>query len=568
MSYDGLFTGIIARQLNEELYGSKIEKIYQPEPDAILMQVYSNGSRKKLFFNISPTSAGVYLTSRNFENPQNAPSFCMLLRKHIQAGRIVSVKQLQTERMIEFYIDTINEMGFSVNKKLIAEIMGKHSNLVLVDIETNKIIDSIKRVSIDVNRYRQLLPGLLYVMPPTQNKIDFWTGEEKEMRERLSQTECDGPKAIMSSIQGFGPTAAEELWRAGPPEKVVERLQSLKADLLSGKALSPAVYSDESGIPKDVHLFPLNHLFDASKTKYFDTPGDALDYFFANRIQSNRVSQKNANLIKDVSTILDRLLLKKQRLLEDIQEAEKADLYRLKGELLTANLHLVEPGSKSLTVRSYYDESNVRIDLDVRFSAAKNAQIYFKKYAKSKTAAKEKFLQLKETQKDIDYLDSVISCIPLSETYEELDTIRSELSNLGYIKTSKTKTKRTKTKTKPKKYKTATGLEIMVGRNNTENDYLTFKAASKTDLWFHTKDIPGSHVILLLEGKEAAEKDILQAASLAAYYSKARESENVPVNYTKIKYVKKLPESKPGMVTFTNNKTVFVNPDSNEKNKC
>lgn len=568
MSYDGLFTGIIARQLNEELSGSKIEKIYQPEPDAILMQIYSNGSRKKLLLNTNPTSAGVYLTGRNFENPQNAPSFCMLLRKHIQAGRIVGIKQLQTERMIEFYIDTINEMGFSVNKKLIAEIMGKHSNLVLVDIETGKIIDSIKRVSIDVNRYRQLLPGLLYVMPPSQNKIDFWTGEENEMRARIFQSECEGPKAIMSSIQGFGPTAAEEIWRSGPPQRVVERLQNLRNKLLVGEMLSPAVYSDETGIPKDVHLFPLNHLFDASKTKYFETPGDALDYFFTNRIQSNRVSQKNATLTKDVTTILDRLLLKKQRLLEDIQEAEKADIYRLKGELLTANLHLVEPGLKSITVKSYYDESSVKIELDVRFSAAKNAQNYYKKYAKAKTATKEKFLQLKETQKDIDYLDSVISCIPLSETYEELDTIRNELSDLGYIRPSKTKQKRSKTKTKPKSYKTSNGLDIMVGRNNTENDYLTFKMAAKTDLWFHTKDIPGSHVILFLRDKEAAEEDILQAASLAAYYSKARESENVPVNYTKIKYVKKLPESKPGMVTFTNNKTVFVNPDSNEDKIC
>ena len=221
MSYDGLFTGIIARQLNKELTGSKIEKIYQPEPDAILMQIYSNGNRKKLLLHTSPTSAGVYFTNKNFKNPSNAPSFCMLLRKHIQAGRIVGVKQTQTERIIEFYIDTVNEMGFSVNKKLIVEIMGKHSNLILLDLSTDKIIDSIKRISIDVNRYRQLLPGLVYVLPPPQNKLDFWTAQESEMRERLLQSGNESPKAIMASIQGFGPTAAEELWRAGPQKNLL-----------------------------------------------------------------------------------------------------------------------------------------------------------------------------------------------------------------------------------------------------------------------------------------------------------------------------------------------------------
>ena len=565
MSYDGLFTGVIARQLNQDLSGSKIEKIYQPEPDAILMQIYSKGSRKKLLFNTSPTSASVYLTNRQYENPQNAPSFCMLLRKHVQAGRIMSVKQLQTERIVEFYIDTVNEMGFSVNKKLVVEIMGKHSNLILIDLSTNKIIDSIKRVSIDVNRYRQLLPGLIYVLPPSQNKIDFWTGTESEMCERLLQPKADGAKTIMDAIQGFGPTAAEELWRAGPQNLLLERLQDLKMNLLDDKALCPAVYFDEEQRPKDVHLFPLDHIFDPSKRKIFATPGDALDYFFTHRIQSNRVSQKNVNLTRDVTTILDRLLLKKQRLLEDIQEAEKADLFRLKGELLTANMHLAKPGADSLTVQSYYDESNVKIELDVRFSAAKNAQNYYKKYAKAKTAKKEKLLQLEETNKDIEYLESVLSCIPLSETYEEFDAIRQELSDLGYVKPAKMNQKRGRSKSKPKVFMTDNGFEIMVGRNNTENDHITFKLAGKTDLWFHTKDIPGSHVVLFLKNNEAQDADILHAARLAAYYSKARESKKVPVNYTQIKNIKKIPESKPGMVTFTNNRTLYVDPEGEEK---
>ncbi|NCB41058.1 MAG: fibronectin/fibrinogen-binding protein [Clostridia bacterium] len=564
MGYDGLFTGVITRQLNEELYGAKIEKIYQPEPEAILMQVYANGNRKKLFLNTSSTGASVYLTNRNFENPQDAPSFCMLLRKHLQSGRIVSVNQTQTERVIEFNIDTMNEMGFSVNKKLIAEIMGKHSNLILIDLATDRIIDSIKRISIDVNRYRQLLPGLTYVPPPTQHKLDFWTSTEDDFRKSLSQTGMDGPQAILSSIQGFGPTAAEELWLQGPTEQLASRLSALKSYLLADKSLCPAVYTDETKTPKDVHIFPLKTLFDSSKTKCFDKPGDALDYFFANRMQSNRVTQKNTNMMKDIQHILARLLLKKQRLLEDIQEAEKADIQRLKGELLTANLHIVPPGAKSVIVKSYYDDTDVVIELDVRFSAAKNAQSYYKKYAKAKTAKKEKFIQLEEVQADVEYLESVLSLIPFSETYEELEAIHRELSDLGYIRPLKTKQKRSTLKAKPKIYKTENGFEVRVGRNNTENDYLTFKLASKTDLWFHTKDIPGSHVVLFAENKKPEESDILNAAALAAYHSKAKNSENVPVNYTEIKHVKKLPESKPGMVTFINYKTIYVNPENKE----
>lgn len=560
MSYDGLFAGVVARQLNRELSGAKIEKIHQPQPDEIVMQIHGSGQRKKLLISVAPASAGVYLTGQNFENPATAPAFCMLLRKHIQGGRIVSVAQIQTERIIEFYIDTVNEMGFSVNKKLIAETMGKHSNLILVDLSADKIIDSIKRISIDVNRYRQTLPGLSYVLPPPQDKLDFWTFCKADLQEKIENSKEEGSKALMSCVQGMGPTAAEECWMSGPQETVVQRIVDLRESLLSEEGISPVVYSDESGIPKDVHVFPLPHVFGNYKKEEFSSPGAALDYYFTHRVQSNRIAQKSGDLERALKTLLDKLLLKKQRLLEDIKQAEGADSLRLKGELLNANINRVASGAKDITVKSYYDESDLLIELDPRFSPAKNAQNYYKKYAKAKTAKKEKLIQLADTEKDIAYIESASSMIALCETYEELSLVRRELAQLGYVKSKKTKEKAVKSKPSPRRYVTADGAEVAVGRNNTENDHLTFALAGKTDLWLHTKDIPGSHVVLFTRGREPSGSDLLQAASLAAYYSKAKDSENVPVDYTYIKHVKKPSGAKPGMVIFTNQKTVYVNP--------
>lgn len=559
MSYDGLFAGVTARQLDRLLAGAKIEKIYQPEPDEILMQVYTRDGRKKLLLSTQPSSAAVYLTERNFENPAAAPSFCMLLRKHLQSGRIVQVRQPQTERMIEFLIETVNEMGYSVNKCLMAETMGKHSNLILIDWETGKIIDSIKRISIDVNRYRQLLPGLPYTPPPTQDKLDFWTAQREELSQRLAQHGPDGPKAIMNGIQGFGPTAAEEVWLSGLPEEIPDRILALRDALIQEKGLQPAVYLGEEGTPQDVHIIPLNHVFAECRTLPFEHPGQALDHFFQNRLQSNRVAQRSVGLERHVQSLLEKLLLKKQRLLEDLRESERAEQLRLQAELLTADLHKVSPGDPRVTVDNYYDGTTMTIELDPRLSAAKNAQNYYKKYGKARTAGKEKLLQLEEAEKDIQYIESVLTSVSLAEDYDTLEQIRRELSDAGYLRTRKVVQKKPQ-KSKPYRFRTASGMELLAGKNNTDNDYVTFTMAGKADLWFHTKDIPGSHVILLCRERAPEKEDILEAAALAAFYSKAGSSENVPVDYTQVRHVKKPSGAKPGMVIYTSQKTIYVNP--------
>ena len=560
MSYDGLFAGAMARQLDRLLTGAKIEKIYQPEPDEILMQVYTKDGRKKLLLSTQPSGAAVYLTERAFENPPSAPSFCMLLRKHLQSGRITEVRQPSTERVIEFLIETVNEMGYAVNKRLVAETMGKHSNLILIDRESGKIIDSIKRISIDVNRYRQLLPGLPYTAPPSQDKLDFWTAGRDEISLRLSSGSAVGPRAVMDGIQGFSPVAAEELWLSGSPGELPDRILTLRESLQQEKDLFPAVYLGEEGTPQDVHIIPLRHIFRENRTLRFETPGQALDYFFQNRSQSNRVAQRSVELHRQVQTLLDKLLLKKQRLLEDLREAGQAEQLRLQAELLTAGLHRACPGDTSVTVENYYDGSTMTIPLDPRLTAAKNAQNYYKKYGKAKTAGKEKLMQLEETEKDLDYMESVLSAATLAREYETLELIRRELSDAGYLRVRKAAQRSKLQKSKPSRFRTASGMEVLAGRSNTENDYVTFTLAAKTDLWFHAKDIPGSHVVLLCRDRRPEKEDILEAAALAAYYSKAAASENVPVDYAQVRHVKKPSGARPGMVTYSSQKTVYTDP--------
>ena len=424
MAYDGVLCGLIARQLAAELDSAKIEKIQQPEPDEIIMQLATAGfGRKKLLISTNPQGARVHYTSLPYENPAQPPNFCMLLRKHIQGGHITAVRQIETERMICFDIETINEMGFSVSKQLIAECMGKHSNLVLLNAENGVIIDSIKRISIDVNRYRQLLPGVKYVLPPAQDKLDFWTMQEPELRERLAQS----PEPV-KCVQGFSSLLASEYDDA-------EKILALRA-ALEGGVLDPRVYFRE-GAPKEVHIVPLPSLREGCESKAFESAGDALDFFFARRADTNRVIQKRDGLASSIESMINKHLSKKQKLLEEIKAADESDVFRIKGELINANIGSIKPGDKKVTVISYYDGQPVEIALDEKLSAAKNAQAYFKKYNKAKNSKKEKIAQLESCEKDIEYLESVQAMVRTAASYEELELLRTELLEGGDMRMKK-----------------------------------------------------------------------------------------------------------------------------------
>ena len=547
MAFDGIMTAAVTYELNHVLQGGKIEKVYQPEAEELVLNIHSKSGKLKLYMSSSGNHAGMYLSSENFSNPANPSAFCMLLRKHLQSGRITSIKQVGSERIAEIYIETMDELGFNVNKKLVVEIMGKHSNISLVDESSGKIIDSIKRVSIDTSRVRQLLPGMIYQYPPLQDKIPFREVTAGDV------ASFEG-RRLLDCIGGISPSIADEL-----EGNVYENLENIRQRLESGDFM-PCVYLKDDSSPMEFSAFPLRAYENNLGKVNFNTVSEATEYYFSHRTSSNRIRQKGNDLLKAVEQKLKKLYLKKQRLAEDLLKAENSEELRLYGELLTANLHRCRTGDRSVTVDNYYNGTTVTIPLDVRYSPSKNAQMYFKKYGKSKTAVREKALQIEENDRDIQYLESVLSYIENADSADTIEALRTELTAEGYLKRRKNSPVQKKQKPSPVEYISSEGFRILVGRNNTENDTLTLKLAGKTDLWLHTKDIPGSHVIVFTEGKEMDEKTIFEAAAIAAYHSKARNSEQVPVDYVPVKYVKKPNGAKPGMVIFTNNRTVYVKP--------
>jgi len=575
MSYDGIVTSAMVRELSDALTLGKIEKIYQPQPEQLLFVIHTRRGKQRLFVSSSGNHSATYLVGETPENPVKPPVFCMVLRKHLTAARITSIAQHESDRIIEIVMETVNELGFNENRKLIIEIMGKHSNALLINMDTGKIIDSIKHVSIDVNRARQILPGKLYEYPPSQDKRPPADVSEEYMAS-LIDGQLQPERSILAGIQGISPVLAQTIASAGTNASAgasgaYQFFSSVLSSIEDG-SFTPVVYVDEDGKPADFHITRLSVYEDDPRYKAleFETLSEAACYFFVNRESSNTVKQKSNDLLRVVNGALDKAKLKIQRLNEDLYKAENSDKYRLYGELLTANLHLAKQGMKEVKVTSYYDGSEVTIPLDPKFTPSKNAQNYYKRYGKAKTAIKEKKLQIEETSADIEYLESVVSFIERAQTIEEVDLIRHELTEAGYIRYRKPpkNAARKKYKPQPNSYTLTSGKRCEAGRNNNENDFLTMKKASGQDLWFHTKDIPGSHVILYLDGSEPTEADLFEAASIAAYHSKGSASSNVPVDFTKVRYVKKPNGAKPGYVIFTHNRTLFVDPKLPEDRSC
>ena len=552
MAYDGIITYAEAKELRERIVPGKIEKVYQPGPEDLLVHIHTQRGNVRLFVSCNSQSARVCLTEGSYTNPDQPPTFCMLLRKHLQGGRITDVRQKDAERIMEIDIEAQNELGFSVCRRLIVEIMSKHSNLVLVDLETGKIIDAIKRISIDVNRYRQLLPGVIYKYPPAQDKMPF---NEVTAESELPRDD----RALMARVAGISPAISREI-----AEDPGRRLSEILASVEDGSARA-RVYIDEKGTPREFHITGLSE-FEGLECRFFDTLSECVDFYYSNREQSNLVRQKSQPLLKSVQASLSKALLKKKKLSEDLLAAENSEKYRLYGELLTANLHLIKPGDRKVTVTNYYDGSEITIPLDEKISASANSQRYFKKYSKARTAIHEKQTQLEDNEKDIQYLESVIQNIEAADNVPLLDSIRDELEQTGYVRRRQKAAQRKKKGSKPEplKYTLSDGTPVLVGRNNIENDWLTMKFASKTDVWMHTKDIPGSHVIVRLDDgrnvNDLPAELIYEAASIAAYHSKAGSGDNVPVDYVPVRYVKKPNGAKPGMVIFTHNQTVYVKP--------
>ena len=577
MAFDGLVVHAISDELSSKLVGGKIDKVYQPENDEIVLHIRNNKENFKLVLSASASNPRVYL-SKNYkkENPINAPMFCMLLRKYIQSGNIVSVSQVGFERIIKITVESLDELKAKTTKDIIIEIMGRHSNIILTH-EENKIVDSIKRIPPSVSRVRQLLPGMTYVLPPAQDKLNPLDKISKDkFKETISEFDGSISKCIYSKFLGISPIVSKEIcFRSNLDiSKPASSIDGIDFDNLY-KEFSNVIFNIKDGnynpclaidssIDKLIDFSSIDlTLFDSLKVVHDESISSIIESFYANKDAKERINQRASDFKKSISIKLDRLYnkLKKQKI--ELKESDNANIYKIKGELITAYIYMIEKGMDFVEVQNFYEEDCplIKIDLNKNLTPSENAQKYFKRYNKLKHAKKEITTQIGLSLEEINYLENIILSIDNCDNLAELDDIKEELQKLGYMR-GKVKSKKDKNNltTKPNEFLSSDGFTILVGKNNKQNDFLTLKIANNDDLWMHTKNIPGSHVIIKTEGKEIPESTIFEGAMLAAFFSKSKMSSQVPVDYTLKKNVKKPNGSKPGMVIYETNSTIYVTP--------
>ncbi|MEL7568452.1 MAG: NFACT RNA binding domain-containing protein [Dehalobacterium sp.] len=579
MPFDGFVMSAIKNELNEKIILGKITKIYQPERHTVILKIRKGSDNFQLLISAHPVTGRVHLTSETKDNPLTPPLFCMVLRKHLEGGRIIAIEQKELDRILCIFIEGYNEIGQLTTKKLVIEIMGKHSNIVLVDPEDNTILDGIKRYTHLVSRHREILPGREYIAPPDQMKVNCFTINEETFRSTLLSLTLTTKvaKGIVNSFAGFSPLLAGEIiYRAQLPKNIIiddlgdyeliRIWQAMNEILLplKDKRLQPNAVLDE-GKPLDfsfIHLlqFNQNQLID------FSQMGETLDYFYSRQEEGDLFSARQRELSKIVKGEIERVEKKLALQSEKLRDTEHMEEYRLWGELITANMYKLSKGMADAELDNFYQpENTVQVTLDPVLSPAENAQYYFKKYNKAKSSKILIEEQMAKNQDELDYLNSVLTSLEQSSDLKDLTEIRTELVEASYLKEknqAKHKVKVKDTAPQPLTFYSQDGYTILVGKNNKQNDLLTLKMAKKDDLWLHTKNIPGSHVIIRRQpGKEIPFTTIEEAAQLAAYHSKARASSQVPVDYTLVSQVKKPNGAKPGMVIYFEQKTLYVTPD-------
>jgi len=584
MPFDGVVTKCVVDELNKMLAGGRIEKIHQPEPDEIIMLVRSLGRNFKLLLSASPSFPRIHITEDSRENPQSPPMFCMLLRKHLGGGKITGFEFHNYERMITIHIEAVTELGDLTEKKLIIEIMGRHSNIILVNNE-ERIIDAIKHVDNETSSVREVMPARQYVLPPTQNKTSIDALNFDELKAEIkSGANIAIEKFLLNKVKGFSPLLCREICHRsgispsleavslsdGEVNKLCESLGKLSENLAASRFSPCIILKPEAGskpmnlkdaTPIDFHCFEITHL---GVPFSMESVNSAIDTFYSEKDRQDRLKQKKADILKVVNTHLERCRKKKFIHEDNLREAADRERLKLYGELITSNIYCIPLNAESIRLLNYYSEDGEYVDipLDPNLNPQQNAQMYFKRYSKAKSTHAYALKQLSEINSEIEYFESVLHNIEACESIKEIDEIRQELAESGCIAAkAKQGNKKKDAPSSPIHYTLDKGYDVFVGRNNIQNDYLTLKAASSNDIWLHTKNIPGSHVIIKKKGPEPIPDDIIiKAARIAAYHSKAKFSSNVPVDYTQVKNVKKPNGAKPGMVIYENYKTVYVTP--------
>lgn len=571
MAFDGVVISNIVKDMRERLIGGRIYKIYQPEADELNIVVKNQGTTFRVMLNSSASLPLVYFLDENKSNPMKAPSFCMLLRKHVGNGRITDVRQPDFERIIELTIEHLDDMGDICQKKLVIELMGKYSNIIFTDSD-GKIIDSIKRIGSNISSVREVLPGREYVLPPNDKYNPLLLTEEVFKNEVLEKP-LSIVKAIYSSITGISKEMAEEIcYEAGvdgnfSTDSLAENnkdglwkvLASFVEKINTGSYEPCIVYNKD--IPVAFSAMYLRMYEDLSVVK-FDDISEVLSNFYAQKDVYSRMHQKSTDLRKVLSSLVERTSKKYDILLKQLKDVEKRDKYRLYGELLQAYGHEVKEGDESITVINYYDGKEITIPLDGMLTAANNANKYFDKYNKMKRTYEASLTLVKECKQTLDQLLLLQNSIEIAGSEADINEIRQEMTLAGFLKEKKGDNKGKQEKSNPLHFVSSDGFHMYVGKNNLQNDRLTFKTAGPKDLWFHAKEMPGSHVIVKLEGADdVPDNTYEEAARLAAYYSTGKTSPKVEIDYTRRGNLKKPPESNPGYVIYHTNYSMVALPD-------
>ena len=579
MSLDGIAIHALADELHQQLAGGRIDKIQQPDATTIVLSVRQPGRNDKLLLSCNPQTARIGLTTIAKASPMQPPLFCMVLRKHLEGSRIIEIRQNQWERVIEIVCEGYDEMGERATRILIGEFMGKHSNLILINPQTNVILDSARRLGFDMSQYRQVLPGLTYITPPPQDKLSLMELTQDDLVAFFMEapSSMSLKKILLNHIAGFGPqTAAELIQRSGlNPDDRVDFLGQYDYDriwqqilwlrgLLEQNACQPTLVEDGK---KAIAFapFPLQQ-FAQYEQKQLDSMSQLVEQFIGRKEQDNLFRQRTGDLERIINREMERCEKKLALQLEKVQEGEDAEHFKIWGELLTANLYQIKQG-ESAEVINYYDphQQTITIPMQANLTPNENAQKYFKKYAKAKAGAQQSIIQAEHTQDELNYLDSIKNSLRNAQTPNDLQDIRLELEAAEYVKARLTKQNR-KNKKEPE-FKPLVlhygDIELLVGKNNVQNDYVTTRLARNNDVWFHAKDIPGSHVIIRnhQEQRELTQDVLDFAAHIAAYFSKGRQSALVPVDYTLKRHVHKPNGAKPGRVIYENQKTIYITPD-------
>lgn len=548
MAFDGAFLHKITQELSVAV-GCHVDKIYQPSRDELVLTLRKKGFAERLLITAKSGNARLHFTANKYENPENPPMFCMLMRKYLNAARLVDIMQPNLERVAVLTFSSSNEMGDIVEIKLVCELIGNKANIILVN-ENGRIIDSLRHSDVESGG-RLILPNAVYEFPEAQDKLNPLTTNISDIIKKAEET------SYLKTVDGFSPLICREIEESeNPKERFLEILYDLKT------ADNPVLILDNNNLPFDFTFTDIKQYGSSFKTEKFESFSALLDGFYTKKETVSRINSSAKDIIKLINNLKNRTEKKISLRLLDLEKCKNRETLRVYGELIKANLYSIKNGSEFAEVVNYYDSElkTVKIPLNPAISPSANANKYFKDYKKSYTAEQTLTALIEKDRKELEYFDAVSDSINRSSTLSDLQEIREELEETGYIKKTQGKRKKGNSNSAFKEYTSEEGYRILVGKNNKQNDLITTQIASKLDLWFHTKDIAGSHVLVMSGGKEVSDQTVLQAATLAAKNSKAAASSKVAVDYTPIKFVKKPNGAKPGMVIYTTNKTIFVNP--------